>query len=282
MTDWWVGIAPAEHSVPCGSEHHRLRWDQGRLIACDHGDPGDELVLTALGGQELQCIELVRAWERHRDDLRALVIGSRDASDELRPGNDPPGGRGRTIGRSRARIRPRSSVGGPNGHVAAARHPEPRSDADDLEELIALTALGGGIGKRFVATVVAEWAARVPDGHPGLDRATPRLQAALHGRVGAALRGWLGEPQLSLELEMTDDQHPRSLARVAGAVHARLPFAWLLDVWARDLTTVQGRFCLDAKHRSTAGAEHWELTTVAPDLRTNERIELRIGPAPGP
>jgi hypothetical protein len=276
MTDWWVGIAPAEHLVPCSGEHHRLRWEQGRLIACDHGDPGDELVLTALGGQELQCIELLRAWERHRDDLRALVIGSRDASDELRPGNNPPG-----AGGPRARIRPRTSVGGPNGRVGAARHPEPSSDADDLEELIALTALGSSIGKRLVATVVAEWAARLRDGHPGLDRATPRLQAALHGRVGAALRGWLGEPQLSLELEMSGAGEPRSLSRADDVVHAQLPFTWLLDVWARDLTTVQGRFCLDVKPRGAAGGERWELATIAPDLRTNERIELRISPAPG-
>ena len=39
MTDWWVGIAPAEHLVPCGAEHHRLRWELGRLVACDHGIP---------------------------------------------------------------------------------------------------------------------------------------------------------------------------------------------------------------------------------------------------
>ena len=64
---------------------------------------------------------------------------------------------------------------------------------------------------------------------------------------------------MSLELEMTGPEQPRSLSRVDDVLHAQLPFAWLLDVWARDLTTVQGRFCLNAKPGGTAGGEHWEL-----------------------
>ena len=60
MTDWWVGIAPGEQSVPCGGEY-RLRWEEGRLVACDHGDPGDELVLAALGGQEKAALHRARA-----------------------------------------------------------------------------------------------------------------------------------------------------------------------------------------------------------------------------
>ena len=278
MTDWWVGIAAAEQSVPCGGEHHRLRWEQGRLLACDHGDPDDELVLTALGGQELQCIELVRAWERHRDDLRVLVIGRRGSSDVLRPDADPrPPGRG-AIGRSRSRTRSGPFAPRP---VSAARHADRNPAADDLAELITLVALGGGLGERLVATVAAEWAARLRGGHPGLDGATTRLRAALYGRLCVALRGWFGDPELSLELEMTAAEHPRSLSRVDDVVHAQLPFTWLPDVWARNLTTVQGRFCLDATPRSTADGEHMELATVAPDLRTNERVELRVRPLPG-
>ncbi len=278
MTDWWVGIAAAEQSIPCGGEHHRLRWEQGRLVACDHGDPDDELVLAALGGQELHCIELVRAWERHRDDLRVLVIGPRGSSDVLRPEADPPPAGRRAIGRSRVRAR-----SGPTGHrrVSATEHPEGRLAADELAELITLCALGGGLGERFVATVAAEWAARLRDGHPGLDGARTRLRAALYGRLCPAIRSWLGDPELSLELEMTAAEHPRSLARVDDIVHAQLPFTWLPEVWARDLTTVQGRFCLDAQPGSTDGG-HLELATVAPDLHTRELVELRIRSAPGP
>jgi hypothetical protein len=197
MSDWWVGIAPAELTVPCGDERHRLRWEHGRLVACDHGDADDELALAALGGEQLRCIELARAWERHRDDLRVLVIGPRGGIDELPVGSDAqPAGR-RAIGRSRSGTRSRTSVGRPNGRVSAAGQPEPSSDADDLEEVITLTALGGGLGERLVATVAAEWNARLRDGHPDLAVARARLQAALYGRVCAALRSWLGDPQLS-------------------------------------------------------------------------------------
>jgi hypothetical protein len=129
-----------------------------------------------------------------------------------------------------------------------------------------------------VATVAAEWTARLRDSRPEITAALPRLHAALYGRVFAALRSWLGEPQLSLELEMTGDQHPRSLARVDRAIHAQLPFAWLLDVWSRDLASVLGRFCLDAEAGPSADGACWQLATVAPDLRTTERIELRIRP----
>jgi hypothetical protein len=41
-----------------------------------------------------------------------------------------------------------------------------------------------------------------------------------------------------------------------------LPFRWLLDVWARDLAVVVGRFCLDA----AGPPEHRELRLVDPDL----------------
>ena len=78
---------------------------------------------------------------------------------------------------------------------------------------------------------------------------------------------------------MSGAGEPRSLARVDDVVHAQLPFTWLLDVWARDLTTVQGRFCLDAAPGTAVDGEHWELATVSPDLRTTERIELRINPS---
>ena len=105
----------------------------------------------------------------------------------------------------------------------------------------------------------------------------PRLQAALYGRLFAALRSWLGEPQLSLELEMTGGDDRRSLTRIGRAVHVQLPFAWLLDVWSLDLASVQGRFCLDARPDNLG----WQLTTVAPDLRTTELIELRIRPVAG-
>jgi hypothetical protein len=132
----------------------------------------------------------------------------------------------------------------------------------------------GGVGERFVATVAAEWTTRIRAGDPRVPDATGRLHAALYGRVLGPLRGWLGEPDLKLELEMAAADGAASLARDGDAVRAIVPFRWLVDVWARSLPVVQGRFCLSAE---TADGHEWALQTIAPDLRTLERIELRIG-----
>ena len=57
---------------------------------------------------------------------------------------------------------------------------------------------------------------------------SPRLHAALFGRVAAALGGWLGQPALELGLALGDG---RSLSRdKTGVVQAELPFAWLGEV----------------------------------------------------
>jgi hypothetical protein len=288
MSDWWTGIAPAEITVRCAGEDHRVLWEQGQLRARNHGDVDDERALATLGGTAFECVELVGAWQRYQHDLRALVVGPRGGSDEIQVDPDDPRSGG--VRRSSARRRGGGGVSVISGGSSAGRGASTRSrfshhtDADehDVTDLIALVGLGGGFGERLVATVAAEWTARLREGRPEVAAALPRLHAALYGRVFAALRSWLGEPRLSLELEMTDDQHQRSLTRVDRAVHAELPFAWLLDVWSRNLTTAQGRFCLDATLREMAEGECWQLATVAPDLRTAEQIELRINPAAGP
>jgi hypothetical protein len=291
VSDWWTGIAATEITVPCGGEDHRILWERGRVIACDHGDVDDERTLATLGATPFECIELAAAWERRRHDLRTLVVGPRGGGDELYVDpDDPAGGRVRSARRRRRGgggsgsgvsigMSARSSSGGQPGGSRFSRS----SDADerDVSDLIALVGLGAGFGERLVATVAAEWTTRLREGGSEAAEALPRLQAALYGRVFAALRSWLGETQLALELEMTDVAQTRSLTRVEGVIHARLPFAWLLDVWSRDLATVQGRFCLDAQPRESAAGEHWELAMVAPDLRTTEWIELRISPVAG-
>jgi hypothetical protein len=280
MSAWWTGIAPTEIAVTCGDARHRVRWERGRLTVCDHGDVDDERALAALGGAPLQCVELARAWERHRNDLRALVIGPRGGSDELRVDRDDP-----SSGSALARRRRRRGGGSASvtlvgthsvGTAATSRFGGgPDAERDDVAELIALATLGGGFGERLVATVAAAWAQRLHEGGPELDEALPRLRAALYGRVLAALRGWLGDPGLSLELRMADPDGPRTVARRDQVVHATLPFAWLVEVWARDLETVHGRFCLSAKS-SNGDGDAWQLATIAPDLSTTGRIELRV------
>ena len=80
---WWAALPPASVRVPCGSGTHQLRWEQGRLVAADHGDAEAELVLAALGGDRAECIGLTEAWGGRSDDLEVLAVGPRSAADEL-------------------------------------------------------------------------------------------------------------------------------------------------------------------------------------------------------
>jgi hypothetical protein len=80
---WWAACGPAEAEVGCGAGKHRLRWADGTLQAADHPDAEGELVLAALGGDVTPCLELVRAWGQHSDDLAVLAIGPRSAADKL-------------------------------------------------------------------------------------------------------------------------------------------------------------------------------------------------------
>jgi hypothetical protein len=80
---WWAAVGPAETSIGCGNRQHRMRWADGTLQAVDHADAEGESVLAALGGSTTPCIDLVRAWGTHADDLRVLAIGPRSGKDTL-------------------------------------------------------------------------------------------------------------------------------------------------------------------------------------------------------
>ncbi len=102
----------------------------------------------------------------------------------------------------------------------------------------------------------------------------PQLQAALYGRLLAVLRLWLGEPHLGIDLTMVDPDDARGLERSGDAIVVKLPFAWLTEVWARELMTLLGRMCLGAK---TDDGARWTLDTVAPDLATTARVSMTVG-----
>ncbi len=221
---WWLGLSGAQATISCGEHQHRLRWERGRLEALDHGDPEDERALAALGGEPFACIELLDAWERHKDDIRALVLGTRGATDRLHidPDSFPRSGggpsrlqRARPPGAPRLARRPGNTAvigGGWTGYAPGRPGPagvraskQARSEA----ELIWLLNLGGGIADRLLATVAATWSRRIRSGQSGLNKARPQLHVALHSRAFAALRPWLGEPELTAELIMIDATEPR-------------------------------------------------------------------------
>jgi hypothetical protein len=262
VIEWWTGLGPASIAVRCGGAEHRVRWHQGALIASDHGDLDDERALAALAGERCACLELLDAWHRHVTDLRALKLGARDVSDPIRSSAwvSSPGARGGYIPVPAWEVRGLPLPSEPR----IGRFPVyPRSWDDSEAELIALLGLGGDIGERLVATVAARWTERLRSDPGGAAGARPRLRTALYGPVLTTLRGWLGEPGLSLTLEMVDEPAPRALSRVGGRVRAQLPFAWLSEIWVRDLELVDDRFCLAADAADGGG---WELLSVARDL----------------
>lgn len=276
---WWIGLDPAEITLRCGAAQHRVRWARGALIACDHGDPEDERALAALAGERCPCVELLGAWARHVDDLRALKLAPRDLSDPIRSSAwvSSPGARGGYVPVAAWETRGLPLPSEPR----TGRFPVyPRSWDDSEAELIALLGLGGGIGERLVATVAAAWAQRLRDDPDGLQPFRPRLQSALHGRMLAVLRSWLREPAITLSLDLVAAAEPRTVARAGARVHARLPFGWLSDVWCRGLATVDGELCLAAEPIETGHGTAWRLTTLAPDLDTVRRIRLAAAKPP--
>jgi hypothetical protein len=80
---WWAAFELADTEVSCGAASHRVRWTDGTLSAVDHPDAEGELVLAALGGDATPCLDLVRTWGLHCDDLAVLAIGPRSAEDKL-------------------------------------------------------------------------------------------------------------------------------------------------------------------------------------------------------
>ncbi|HWH09528.1 MAG TPA: hypothetical protein VG165_00220 [Solirubrobacteraceae bacterium] len=314
MTGWWAGLPAAEATVECGGATHRIRWEDGRLGAPDHDDAEGERALAALGGEPCACVDLLDAWARHEHDVRVLVIASRGPIDLLIADDRTPqptrsglgrigaarsvGGRGARLPRpkpgagaigwaasvSRGWVGPMSITsqavpvarvsGGPIRPAFGGSAPQTTPDA----ELLGLLNLGGGLAERLQAGVIAAWAQRLAAADERCAAVRPQLAAALHGRASAALRGWLGQADLSLELEMVDaGQAPTVGWAGRDRVRAALPFAWLETVWARGLATVMGRLCLTA---TSPDGHAWELSTVGPELGRPEPINLAL-PRPG-
>ncbi|MGO9975212.1 MAG: hypothetical protein ACLP01_20910 [Solirubrobacteraceae bacterium] len=314
MSDWWVGIAPAQVTVACGVEQHRLRWEGGALRALDHADLEGERTLAALGGEPCACVELLDAWDRHRDDPRVLALASRGPADRLAPQGEeqgPYGTAGRQVlgprssnvarlsssGASTAGPRvlgPRSSnvarlsssgagfvgrtaalgVQSVRGRALAGPQAGRTKQERMEEELIALLGLGGGLPERLQASVTATWRQRIASRERGVARVRPQLHAALYGRVLATVGAWLGGSGQRVRLTMIGERGRTRVTEEDGAVAAELPFGWLADVWCRDLALVGGRLCLAAATED--GGRTWSLTTVAPDLGRSAVVTLAL------
>ena len=266
---WWDGLLPVEVRLDCSGGTHAVRWEDGVLNAVDHEDPAAERALAALGGERSRCVELLDTWARHGDDLRVLIITSRGASDPVQAdaesrfvsavsGTPPPGARG--VAMTVARPPTAGWVSYAPLSTMPPGRGRPGLPSDDVLDLLALS---GVLTQRLVAQVIATWAVRLAADAGGTGPHVPALTAALYGRVVASVRTWLGEAGGKVELEMIGPTASPSLARRNGVVLARLPFAWLSDIWVKDLAVVLGRFAL-GNVESDPG--RLRLSTVGPDF----------------
>lgn len=294
---WWGQLSPAEATVECSGEQHRLRWADGALSAMSHDDPEGERVLGALGGTSVPCISLLEQWERHADDLRVLVLGSRGRTDVLSIANLPPFGggaghpawqQGPNVGGAPQllpRISPTtprpiiSRFGSPTGSAriitqagAAAGPLPPRPFApgqtQPADGLTALLPLGPPLWDRLTATVVAHWAERLDANDQRCEQAGPTLEAALFGRATAAVRSWLGDPGVGVQVDMLDAGGEPSLSRDGAKIRLQLPFSWLRDIWVADLAVVLGRFSLALVEAEYGRQRALTVSTSFDDLKT--------------
>jgi hypothetical protein len=256
VSDWWLGLPDAEARLNCSGETHRLRWHAGALLAMDHGDVEGERTLAALAGERCACVELLDAWARHADDLRVLTLASRGAADQIAAPFDQ-GASGRAGGQGITVVVSGGSAGW--------------DEFDD--DLIPLLSLGAGLTDRLMATVAAAWSDPAERQEEAAAAYTQRM-AALYGRAVLAIREWLAEPKLEVDLRMVEAAAESRLTSLDdGGVRAELPFSWLSDVWSRGLTTVCRRFCLRAH---TDDGRRWTLSTVGPDLDNPELMTLEL------
>lgn len=214
-------------TVACGEARHEIRWAEGRLELCDHGDVPAEQTLGALGGPVPACVGLGRAWEECATDPVLVTLGRR-------PGEADVG------------------VGAADLVADANGRPNRR------DHLLRLFCMPAPFIDRLVLGAVAAAAGRWPE--PGFrDRHGLRFGAALASRAAPAL-GRLGaelaRPGEQVMVHCTpavtaDDLSIRAQRTARGIeVTASLPLAWLSRVWGPGLSEPAGLVVVSRRQRS--------------------------------
>jgi len=274
--------------VACSGETHTIRWEAGDLVALNHADPQGERTLAALGGQSCPCLDVLGAWARQREDATLLSALSRGPQDPVQaaglslgrfaayramglPRNVASAGLRAAIRNSGAVYSSAASMTGfavPPGSLS----PTTSTSSTPEEDKVLLAGLGYALTLRMAATVTATLLSR-PKSPPGVSP-QPALEVSLFGRASAALRTWLGTPELELNLEAIEPEAKPCLSwDGSGPVHVALPLQWVMTVWGQDLTVVAGRFCL--------GVTEWSgtritLMSVGSDLGSPRPLMIEI------
>jgi hypothetical protein len=172
------------------------------------------------------------------------------------------------------RGRPVGAVYRPLVGMAATGGPLGLPQGVGQDDLLTLLVLGEGLVDRLVATILATWAQRVEANDERAVRHHAALTAALFGRAVPAIRTWLGNPSLVVSVELTRTQDPPTLQRIGASVTARLPFRWLTDIWARNVSVVLGRFALELL---TSTDEKQRVMSINPELDDVRPVTISLG-----
>ncbi len=275
---WWAAFGPVETQVSCGSGQHSVRWADGTLHPLEHADVEGEIVLAALGGDATPCLDLVRTWAGHSDDLVVLALTARSADDlvtittaeieELAAQGHPPVHSRRTGLRGHVTFRggsaftsgPASGSAASWGRVMVGGAPAQLVQEGDQSrhELLRLLALGRPFQLRLFGAVAHAWSAHGPRAAQA-DRARPALTAALTGRLAPAAARWLDVDLTEIEdaLYSGPGWGAIGLDGPAGEVRLKvwLPVSWLAWVWAPGLAVVDGHFVVRVQHAAWPTAQ---------------------------
>jgi hypothetical protein len=262
---WAVPVPPAETTLRCGPNRHRLRWEAGRLAALDHADPDGEAVLVALGGAEPACVAVLRHWRDHAADPRVLVLGARHPGESVAPGAEDLEW-ARNVLRQRTEQGQRSEQGRRRVRsvptFARASSGDPEADF----ALLSLLSLDAPVQRRLQSEVAANLAAA--GGGPE-SSAWAVIEAATVGRLLPVLRRWAGMRRYEISIGAPGCADGPAVAVSVGP-------QWLAQVWGPYLAVVDGHLVLEVHDADDVGAEVTALRAPGEGLR---RLRVR-GPAP--
>lgn len=275
MSDrWWAGLGPVEVRLDCSGATHRVRWADGRLSAIAHDDVMGERTLAALAGEQPPCLHLLDLWDRHRADLRLLVVASRGPGDPLGSDGPPRGPRGSWRGVAPMTMGAATTVHHRLGGVAGPpMGPQLAGTGGDDLGLTELAMTGGPLLDRLAGTVADAWARRLAEGDADALGSRAALEAALSGRATLAARNWVADPALGVDVRMAATAERPDVQHEDGHLVFSLPFTWVAQVWARGLAVVLGRFVLAAEDEDGGGLL---LDTVDVGLGERAPLVLRL------
>lgn len=267
MICWLDHQPPVSAEVACQGASHRVTWRRGRLILDDHPNLTAERSLVALGGDEPDCLFLLRAWGTAGPTTAIVArcgrLLSAGPDARLSPERPPP-------------------LNLPVVNPPGASSPDLQRRIEERLEKArmwqALVGLPSPLVTRWLlgSATGAErrWATLAPPDRADLAIA---VGAAARAAMTRSIRSWhrlARVQQLSIGCSVAAAGAGYGVSgrvdeRQAAATIA-LPVSWLRTVWGRNAAVVDGCFVVDIDD-DPASVVRWE--RVAPGVTEPVMVE---------